>query len=51
MRPERLVEMKSPGFVCSVDRAERALGFRAEIDLADGLRSTAAWYVANRWSS
>lgn len=51
MRPERLIEMKSPGFVCSVARAERCLGFRAQIDLADGFRSTAAWYVENRWLS
>jgi nucleoside-diphosphate-sugar epimerase len=46
---ERLRELTSPGFVCSVARAERCLGFRAAIDLADGCRSTAAWYRANRW--
>ena len=46
---ERLQEARSPGFVCSVERAERSLGFRAAIDLEDGLRSTLAWYRANRW--
>lgn len=46
---ERLQEMTSPGFVCSVARAERRLGFRAAIELADGLQSTAEWYAANRW--
>jgi nucleoside-diphosphate-sugar epimerase len=46
---ERLRELMSPGFVCSVERAERCLGFRAAIALTEGLRSTAAWYRANRW--
>ena len=46
---ERLREIKSPGFVCSVERAERCLGFRAAIDLEEGFRSTAAWYFANQW--
>ena len=46
---ERVREMMSPGFVCSVERAERCLGFRAAVDLPDGFRSTAAWYIANRW--
>ena len=46
---ERLRELMSAGFVCSVARAERCLGFRAAIDLAEGCRSTAAWYRANRW--
>ena len=49
MSPERLLELTSPGFVCSVERAERVLGFRAEVDLVTGLQATAAWYVANRW--
>ena len=48
---ERVHEMRSPGFVCSVERAERCLGFRAAVDLAGGLRSTAAWYVAHHWLS
>jgi nucleoside-diphosphate-sugar epimerase len=51
MSVERLREMMSPGFVCSVEHAERCLGFRAAIDLADGFRSTADWYFANHWLS
>jgi nucleoside-diphosphate-sugar epimerase len=49
MNEERLAELMSPGFVCSVDKAERRLGFRAAVDLEEGLQATAAWYVANRW--
>jgi dihydroflavonol-4-reductase len=51
MSVERLREMMSPGFVCNVEHAERCLGFRAAIDLADGFRSTADWYFANHWLS
>ena len=46
---EHLREVGSVGFVCNVERAERCLGFRAEIGLADGFRSSAAWYRANQW--
>jgi nucleoside-diphosphate-sugar epimerase len=48
---ERLREMTSPGFVCRVERAERRLGFRAAVGLAEGLESTADWYLANHWLS
>jgi nucleoside-diphosphate-sugar epimerase len=48
---ERLAEITSAGFVCSVERAERRLGFRAAIDVDDGFGSTAAWYRTNRWLS
>ena len=46
---ERVREAQSPGFVCSVARAERRLGFRAAIPLGDGFRETAAWYRAHGW--
>ena len=46
---ERLREMHSVGFVCSVEGAERRLKFRATIDLTDGFESTAAWYRAQGW--
>jgi nucleoside-diphosphate-sugar epimerase len=46
---ERLREVQSPGFVCDVERAAQRLGFHAEIDVAEGFRSTAAWYRGNRW--
>jgi nucleoside-diphosphate-sugar epimerase len=48
---ERLREMTSPGFVCRVERAEQRLGFRATVGLAEGLQSTADWYLANHWLS
>lgn len=49
LNDERFVEMRSAGFVCRVERAERLLGFRAAFDLAKGLQATAAWYIANGW--
>jgi dihydroflavonol-4-reductase len=45
----RLREVQSAGFVCHVERAEQGLGFQAAIDLVEGFRSTADWYVANGW--
>jgi nucleoside-diphosphate-sugar epimerase len=48
---ERLSEITSPGFVCRVERAEQRLGFRAGVGLAEGLESTADWYLANHWLS
>jgi nucleoside-diphosphate-sugar epimerase len=48
---ERWQELTTPGFVCSVQRAEQRLGFRAAVGLTDGLRATADWYSAHRWLS
>ncbi len=45
----RLAELRSPGFVCAMDRAHEVLGFRADIDLDEGLERTAAWYRAAGW--
>ena len=46
---ERVAELTSAGFACRVDAAERSLGFRAGIDLAEGFRLTASWYRARGW--
>jgi nucleoside-diphosphate-sugar epimerase len=45
----RLREARSEGFACSVERAERRLGFRAAIGLVEGFRATVDWYRANGW--
>ena len=45
----RLTEARSAGFACSVERAQRCLGFRAQIGLTEGFQTTADWYRANRW--
>ena len=42
-------EMRSPGFVCRVDKARERLGFVATIELAEGLKGTAEWYAKNGW--
>ncbi|MBE3133327.1 MAG: NAD(P)-dependent oxidoreductase [Acidobacteria bacterium] len=42
-------EMRAGGFVCSVEKAKRELGFEAEIVLADGLDRTVRWYVDRGW--
>jgi dihydroflavonol-4-reductase len=45
----RLAELRSPGFVCSVDRARHVLGFEAQTPLDEGIRLTAAWYRDHGW--
>jgi len=42
-------EMKSPGFVCRVDKARERLGFVAAIELSEGLKETAEWYERAGW--
>jgi len=42
-------ELRAGGFVCSVGKARRLLGFEAEINLTDGLARTARWYVEQGW--
>ncbi len=45
----RWTELCAPGFVCSVSKAARVLGFEAAIDLAAGIARTARWYVEQGW--
>lgn len=45
----RYVELSAEGFVCRVDRLRDRLGIVAEVDLAQGLAQTAAWYRQKRW--
>jgi hypothetical protein len=37
--------MYAPGFVCRVDRLKSELGIVPGVDLHEGLRRSAAWYV------
>jgi len=41
----RYSEMYAPGFVCKVDRLRDELGVVAAIDLEEGLKRSAEWYV------
>jgi nucleoside-diphosphate-sugar epimerase len=41
----RYAEMYAPGFVCRVSRLREALGVVAEVDLDEGLRRSAEWYL------
>lgn len=46
---ERLRELRSDGFVCSVARAAQLIHFRTAVDLMTGFGRTAAWYAENGW--
>jgi len=45
----KALEMLRAGWVCSTERAERELGFRAETPHAKGFDETAAWYREHGW--
>jgi dihydroflavonol-4-reductase len=36
-------------WTCSVEKAQKELGFKQEISLEDGMRQTAEWYLQNKW--
>jgi len=45
----RFAELRSEGFVCSVERARSVIGFTAEVSLAEGLDQTVRWYRERGW--
>ena len=47
----RLRELSAGGFVCSVEKADARLGFRATIGLDAGFETTARWYRDHGWLS
>ncbi len=46
---ERLAEFLAPSWLLDVSKAERLLGWKAAISLADGMRETGRWYRENGW--
>lgn len=48
---DKVQEMKQRYWVCDPSKAERELGFRAEIPLEEGIKETADWYRRNGWLS
>lgn len=46
---DKIPEIVAPGWVCSVERARRELGFETAIPFVDGARATAAWYRERGW--
>jgi nucleoside-diphosphate-sugar epimerase len=47
----RYAEMYAPGFVCSLDRLRDTLGVVAEVDLGEGLKRSAEWYLRDSVTS
>lgn len=46
---DKLRELERRYWVCDSSKAERVFGWKAEIPIELGLRSTADWYIGNRW--
>jgi nucleoside-diphosphate-sugar epimerase len=46
---DKLRELEQRYWVCDSSKAEKIFGWRAEIPIELGLRSTADWYIENRW--
>lgn len=46
----RAEDLASYTWTCDVSETEKALGWRAEVSLSDGLERTARWYEKNGWT-
>lgn len=46
---EKLKEMLQDGWVCSIERARKDLGFEPKVGLEEGLRQTLEWYQKEGW--
>jgi len=44
-------QLLAPGWTCHTEKAERLLGFRAQISLSDSIRRSALWYREQGWVS
>lgn len=47
--PERLGELTAANWVCSIEKAKKALGYNPVYDLKKGLKETLFWYKQNGW--
>jgi dihydroflavonol-4-reductase len=46
---DKMAEFLAPAWLLAVDAAERDLGWRARLDVAEGTRLTAEWYRREAW--
>jgi nucleoside-diphosphate-sugar epimerase len=46
---EKGIDFIQQYWICSPEKAKKDLGFISEISLEDGFRSTADWYIQNKW--
>jgi dihydroflavonol-4-reductase len=49
LSPDKMREIRQPGWLCSNRRAQEELGFQPAIEIREGLASTAAWYKRQGW--
>ncbi|MCX8033926.1 MAG: NAD(P)-dependent oxidoreductase [Thermodesulfovibrio sp.] len=46
---DKLKELVQPCWICSPKKAEKLLGYKAKINLKEGMEWTAKWYKENKW--
>lgn len=46
---DRFRELSAPGFVCSVNKIDAAIGWRASVEIRAGLADAARWYGEAGW--
>lgn len=51
LNPDKWLEIKQSGWICSSSRIRDELGFRPQWTLEDGIKVTAAWYRKAGWLS
>ena len=46
---DRIKELKQEAWVCSSEKAEKYLNFKARYSLEEGLKETISWYLEQKW--
>ena len=46
---DKLIEMRQPNWTFRIDRAAAVIGWRPELDLAEGMARAARWYEESGW--
>ncbi|NQS97112.1 MAG: NAD-dependent epimerase/dehydratase family protein [candidate division Zixibacteria bacterium] len=46
---EKIRELRAPGWVCSIRKAEKTLGFQVSFPIEEGVAETAKWYREKGW--
>ena len=46
---DKVTDLSQTGWICSIERAQRELGYSPRVPLEEGLRETITWYKNEGW--
>ncbi|MCE7043244.1 NAD(P)-dependent oxidoreductase [Dyadobacter sp. CY312] len=49
LNQEKIAELTAENWYCSIDKAQKNLGYEPKFGLEDGLKQTLTWYKENKW--